>query len=68
MWSQKGDNLSKIARRYYGSDKYVRAIMKRNKLSNADNIELGTTLYLPCTSCLKTHAHTDDKERMSAAT
>lgn len=44
---RKGDNLSKIARRYYGSDKYVRAIMKRNKLSDADNIELGTTLYLP---------------------
>lgn len=42
-----GDNLTKISRRYYGSDKYVSAIIKANGLKNADSIVLGMRLKLP---------------------
>jgi len=42
-----GDNLTKISRRYYGSDKYVQAIMKANGLKDSDNVPLGMLLKLP---------------------
>lgn len=42
-----GDNLYKISRRYYGTDAYVPAIIKLNKLRNADNITVGKRLKLP---------------------
>lgn len=42
-----GDNLYKISRKYYGSDKYVNAIIKLNNLRNADNIVKGKKLKLP---------------------
>lgn len=41
------DNLSRIARRFYGSDDYVRFIIKHNNIENADNIAVGSTLKLP---------------------
>lgn len=43
----KGDNLSRISRKYYGSDKYVRFIIKTNQLRDADNIFVGLKLTLP---------------------
>lgn len=42
-----GDNLSKISRRYYGTDKMVPAIVKYNKLKDANNVHLGMNLKLP---------------------
>lgn len=42
-----GDNLSKISRRYYGSDAYVQKILKYNNLKDANNIPLGMKLRLP---------------------
>lgn len=44
---RKGDNLSKISRQYYGSDKYVQAIIKHNNLKDANNIPPGMKLQLP---------------------
>lgn len=44
---RKGDNLSRIARKYYGSDKYVPFILRHNKLKDADCIHAGTRLELP---------------------
>lgn len=43
----KGDNLSRISRKYYGSDKYVRFIIETNQLRDADNIFVGLKLTLP---------------------
>ena len=43
----KGDNLTRISRKYYGSDKYVRFIIKTNQLRDADNIFVGLKLTLP---------------------
>ncbi len=42
-----GDNLSRLSRRYYGSDKHIDFIIKTNKLRDADNIPLGSTLTFP---------------------
>lgn len=42
-----GDNLSRLSRRYYGSDKYVNRILEANGLKNADNIVLGMKLIIP---------------------
>ncbi len=42
-----GDNLSRLSRRYYGSDKHIDFIIKNNKLRDADNIPLGSTLTFP---------------------
>lgn len=42
-----GDNVYKISRKYYGSDKYVPAIIKLNKLRDANNIVIGKRLRLP---------------------
>lgn len=42
-----GDNLSKISRKYYGSDSMVPAIVKHNKLKDANNVHLGMKLQLP---------------------
>ena len=42
-----GDNLSRIARRYYGTDTMVPTILRHNRLRNADNITIGQTLVLP---------------------
>lgn len=44
---RKGDNVYKISRKYYGSDKYVQAIIKINKLDDANNIVVGKYLKLP---------------------
>lgn len=42
-----GDNLSHIARKYYGDDHYVDFIIRKNNLKNADNIHVGKVLVLP---------------------
>ena len=42
-----GDNLSRIARKYYGDDHYVDFIIRKNNLKNADNIHVGKVLMLP---------------------
>ena len=42
-----GDNLSRIARKYYGDDHYVDFIIRKNNLKNADNIHIGKVLVLP---------------------
>lgn len=44
---KEGDTLLKISRRYYNSENYVKAIMKRNNLKDANNIPLGIKLTLP---------------------
>ncbi len=44
---EKGDNLSRLSRRYYGSDKYINRILEANGLKNADNIVLGMKLIIP---------------------
>ncbi len=44
---RKGDNLYKISRKYYGSDKYVPAIIKLNHLKDANTISHGMKLKLP---------------------
>ena len=43
----KGDNLYKISRRYYGTDRYVPAIIKLNHLKDANTITHGQKLRLP---------------------
>ncbi len=42
-----GDNLYRIARKYYGSDKYVQKIIEANHLKDADNITVGKDIVLP---------------------
>lgn len=42
-----GENLHQISRKYYGSDKYVNAIIKANNIKDANTINVGTTLKLP---------------------
>lgn len=42
-----GDNLTRISRRYYGTDKKVRAIIRLNNLKDADDIRTGMRLRLP---------------------
>lgn len=42
-----GDNVYKISRKYYGSDKYVPAIIKLNNLHDANNIVVGKRIKLP---------------------
>ena len=43
----KGDNLYKISRRYYGTDRYVPAIIQLNHLKDANTITHGQKLRLP---------------------
>ncbi len=42
-----GDNLYRIARKYYGSDKYVQKIIEVNHLKDANNITVGKDIVLP---------------------
>lgn len=42
-----GDNIYRIARKYYGSDEYAEKIIKANHLKDADNITIGMDLVLP---------------------
>lgn len=42
-----GDNLYKISRKFYGSDRQVPALIKLNKLEDANTITRGTRLKLP---------------------
>lgn len=44
---KEGDNLSKISRKYYGSDKYVQKIIEVNHLKDANNITVGKDIILP---------------------
>ena len=44
---RKGENLTQISRQYYGSDRYVQKIIRKNNLSDANNIIPGTRLLLP---------------------
>ena len=44
---RKGENLTQISRRYYGSDRYIQKIIRKNNLSDANNIIPGTRLLLP---------------------
>lgn len=44
---RKGDNLSRIARQFYGTDKYVPFILRHNRLKDANCIHPGTRLELP---------------------
>ena len=43
----RGETLYSIARKYYGSDKYVNVIIRHNRIKNPNNIETGTTLQIP---------------------
>ena len=43
----KGENVYRIARKYYGSDNYAEKIIKANNLKNANNIVVGMELKLP---------------------
>ena len=43
----RGETLYSIARKYYGSDKYVNIIIRHNRIKNPNNIEKGTTLQIP---------------------
>lgn len=42
-----GDNIYRIARKYYGSDEYAEKIIKANHLKDANNITVGMDLKLP---------------------
>ena len=42
-----GDNVYRIARKYYGSDEYAEKIIKANHLKDANNIIVGMDLKLP---------------------
>ena len=43
----RGETLYSIARKHYGSDKYVNVIIRHNRIKNPNNIEKGTTLQIP---------------------
>ena len=43
----RGETLYSIARKYYGSDKYVNVIIRHNRIKNPNNIEKGTILQIP---------------------
>ena len=43
----RGETLYSIARKYYGSDKYVNVIIRHNRIKNPNNIEKGTTIQIP---------------------
>ena len=43
----RGETLYSIARKYYGSDKYVNVIIRHNRIKNPNNSEKGTTLQIP---------------------
>lgn len=42
-----GDNVYRIARRYYGSDKYAERIIRYNNIKDANTIVVGMKLKLP---------------------
>lgn len=42
-----GENLTRIVRKYYGSDAYVGKVVRHNHLRDADNVPVGTVLELP---------------------
>ncbi len=42
-----GDNVYRIARKYYGSDSYAERIIKANNLKDANTITIGMELTLP---------------------
>ena len=42
-----GDNVYRISRRYYGSDKYAQKIIEANHLKDANTITVGMDLKLP---------------------
>lgn len=42
-----GDNLSRIAKKYYGDDKYAERIIRHNNLKDANTIHVGMDLRLP---------------------
>jgi len=44
---QPGDTLSSIARRTYGSDRWVRWLAERNDLADPDRLAVGAVLILP---------------------
>lgn len=44
---KKGENLSRIARRYYGTDKQVQAILKANQIKDPNTIVPGMNIILP---------------------
>lgn len=44
---QAGDNITRIAKKYYGSDKYAEKIIRYNNLKDANTIKVGMDLKLP---------------------
>lgn len=44
---QRGDWLSKIAKRYYGDIKLYKLLQSANNIENADEIEVGQVLVIP---------------------
>lgn len=44
---QRGDFLAKISREVYGTPDSVNAIIRLNKITNPDSIEVGTVLLMP---------------------
>jgi len=43
----KGDTLSSISRKYFGSDKYWRQILSANKGTTEKNLKIGQKLVIP---------------------
>ena len=44
---QKGDNLTKISKKFYGDDSHVKALAAANGLSDANLIKAGQTIVIP---------------------
>lgn len=44
---KRGENVYRISRKYYKTDKYVPQIIRENKLKDSDNITVGMKLKLP---------------------
>ena len=44
---QKGESLTRVSQRIYGTKDSVRAIIRKNNFSNPDNVPAGATILLP---------------------
>lgn len=44
---RKGESLTKVSQKFYGTKDSVYAIIKANKFKNPDNVPVGTTVKLP---------------------
>ena len=44
---QRGESLTRVSQKYYGTKDSVRAIIRKNNLKNPDNVPLGYVIKLP---------------------